>query len=156
MTNYCQPTRIRELTATVEAGAYLAGDAFGELLEFTGALRDCNLGAVLQSIVVTAKNTTAIEIDFIFFDEPLVSDQDNDPVSFNEADLDGKGIGHATLPSANWSVFANNAMGTTDPLGLPLEVKNTPGTIYCQMVTRSAITPGTTADYTIKLGFLKD
>ncbi len=153
----CQLTRIVELEAVVEAGAYLAGDAFGELLVFTGALRETfSKGAVLQSIIVTAKNTTAIEIDFIFFDADLVSNQDNDPVSFSEADLDGKCIGFATLFATDWSIFANNAVGETAPLGKPIQVKDTAGTLRCQMVTRSAITPGDTDIYTIKLGFLKD
>lgn len=151
-----QPTRITELEAVTEAGAYAAGDAFGELLIFTGALRESNLGAILQSIVVTSKNTTPLEIDFIFFDSEFVSDQDNDPVSFSEADLDGRGIAFATLFTTGWSLFANNAMGITDPLGIPIEVKNTPGTLYCQMVTQTGITPGVINGYTIKLGFLKD
>jgi hypothetical protein len=152
------PTRITELEAVVEAGAYLVGDAFGELLVFTGALRESpsSLGAILQSIVVTAKNTTAIEIDFIFFDDELVSNQDNDPASFSEADLDGKCIGFVTLFTDSWSVFANNAVGNVDQIGKAIEAKNTPGTLYCQMVTRTAITPGATDVYTIKLGFLKD
>lgn len=152
-----QPTRIVELEAVVEAGAYAIGDAFGELLVFTGALRETfSKGAILQSIIVTSKNTTPIEIDFIFFGSDLVSEQDNDPVSFNEADLDGKCIGFATLFATGWSVFANNAVGETDPLGKPIEVKDAAGTLRCQMVTRSTITPGDTDIYTIKLGFLKD
>ena len=151
-----QPTRITKLTATVEAGVYAANDAFGERLDFTGALLESQGKGVLMSIILTAKNTSTPAIDVIFFDDVFQASADNDPSSFTESDLDNKGIGYVSLLAASWSVFANNAVATISGVALPIEVQNAPGTLYAQMVTRSGVTPGATDAYTIKLGFLKD
>lgn len=149
-----QPTRIVELTATVEAGAYAADDTFGERLDFTGVLLESQGGGVLQSVTITALNTSTPTIDLILFDDVFQAGADNDPSSFTDADITDKCIGHVTVDT--WSAFANNAVGSNNAVGKTVEVKNAPGTLYAQMVTRSAVTPGSTADYTIKLGFLKD
>lgn len=152
-----EPTRFIELEATVEAGAYAAGDMLGQRLDFTGALYESGLGGVLQSVVITALNTSTPTIDVVFFDDVFqgaTAATDNDPSSFTDPDLSGKCLGFVTVNS--WSAFANNAVGQGEPVGKPIEVKNTPGTLYAQMVTRTAVTPGATNAYTIKLGFLKD
>jgi hypothetical protein len=155
MSNY--PTRYEEVTATVEAGAYAADDAFGERLDFVGALREPKRtsGGVLLSLTITALNTSTPAIDVIFFDDVFQAGGDNDPASFLDTDLVDKCLGKVSVASADWSVFANNAVATV-AINFPIELNNAPGTIYAQMVTRSAVTPGSTSDYTVKLGILKD
>jgi hypothetical protein len=151
------PTRYEEVEAVVQAAAYAAGDAFGERLDFVGALRETkkSLGGVLLSLTITALNTSTPAIDVIFFDDVFQAGGDNDPSSFTDEDLGDKCIGKVSVASSDWSVFANNAVATV-PINFPIQVVNSPGTIYAQMVTRSIVTPGSTSDYTVKLGIIKD
>jgi hypothetical protein len=139
----------------MSAGAYAANDAFGGRLDFTGALRESGNGGVLQSVIITAPNTQTPAIDLVLFDDIFQPTTDNVAFAPTDLDMSGKCLGAVNLLAAYWTTFANNGVCTLDGIGKPIEVDNGPGTIYGQMVTRTAFTPGAVV-YVVKLGFLKD
>ena len=122
-------------------------------MEYTGALRESGNMGMLHGITITALNTTALAVDIIIFNDSITPSGDNDPVAFNDADM-AKIIGTVSFFTGDWVAFDNSATATVQ-CRLPLEVTNAPGTVYVQMATRTAITPGTTSDYTLSLGISK-
>lgn len=153
MSNY--PTRWVELNVTLGAGEFVANDALGERLEFVGALRDSNNGGVLQAVVINAPNTQTPAIDLIFFDDVFQATASNAVMAPTDEDMRDKWLGGLQLLAGEWITFANNGGLSRPVIGWPIQVKNSPGTLYGQMVTRTTFTPGPVV-YTVKLGFLKD
>jgi hypothetical protein len=148
-----QPSRILEVTPTVAANAHVAGDALGGRLDFTGALRESGNGGVLQTVVITHLSTNTFEVDIFFFDDEFQATADDTAFGPTDADITGKCIGTVTVLATDFKTTANQAVGTANAQGMVIEVKNAPGTLFAQMVTRTGFTP---AAITVKLGFLKD
>ncbi len=149
------PVRWVELDETLSAGEYTANDALGGRLDFIGALRESGGGGVLQAIVITAPNTNTPIIDLVFFDDVFQATADDAVFTPTDSDMSGKCLGAIQLAVADWITFANNGVATSSSLDHPVELKNSPHSLYAQMVTRTTFTPGAVV-YTVKLGFLKD
>lgn len=148
------PTRVLELTVpTVTASTHIAGDALGGRLDFTGALRECGNGGVLESITLIHMSTNVFEADLFLFDDVFVATADDSPFSPTDPDIQSKCLGSIRIYTTNFATTANHAVATVSAIGLSVELDNAPGTLYAQLVTRTAFTP---AGLYIKLGFLKD
>jgi hypothetical protein len=147
------PTRWHEVTVTgVTASAHAAGDALGNRIDVAGMLRESDSGGVLLAISLMHLSTNTFEVDFIFFDDVFQATADDSPFSPTDADLTGKCLGYVKMVAADMVTTGNHAIGTVQCV-FPLQMKNAPGTLYCQMVTRTAFTP---AGITVKFGVAKD
>jgi hypothetical protein len=150
------PTRYEEVTPTVQAGAYAAGDAFGQKFVFNAAFRESpSRGGVLETVTIIGLNTSTFQVDILFFDEDFQQATDNSPFSITDLDMIQKCLGKVTVLASDWITTANHAVATVNGIGMALQTKAN-GNLYCQMIARGAVTPGSTSDYTVKLGILKD
>lgn len=156
MSNF--PTRwTTGITPTVAAAAHVAGDALGGKISVTAALRESGLGGVLAAITIINSSTQTFEVDVFFFDQDFQAVADDAPFSTTDADTLGTGtkvIGVETVTASEFKTTANHAIATHE-CAFPLHVLDGPGTIFCQMVTRTAFTPGVNG-ITIRFGILKD
>lgn len=147
------PTRWHTVTPTIGAQpAHAAGDALGGRLDLTGMLRESGNGAVLLAISLIHMSTVTFEVDFVFFNDEFQATADDSPFSPTDEDIRDKCLGFVKMHSSDMITTANHAIGTVQCV-FPIQQKRSDGTVYCQMVIRSAVT--VTTMY-VKFGVSKD
>jgi hypothetical protein len=151
-------TKVFEVTPTITAGAYSAGDQLGELQSITDAFRLERLPVIIQFISVVDSATQDAEIDFLFFDEePTIASSDNAAFSITDAELKDKAVGTITVDE--YKDFASNSIGTKVHGGLIIRGANQnsmPRDLWFVAIVRGTPTYGTTSDLVFRIGVFQD
>lgn len=137
------------VTPTITAGAYSAGDALGDEMVIDPKMiylseRDAY---VLQGVTIVDKGSQDDALDLVFFDSSVTPAADNAAADFTDAALAANCIGVVSIAAASYATLADNSVGSTYDIGLPLKVADGgDGKIYCYAVTRGTPTYTSTSD----------
>lgn len=145
-----------QVTPTVQAAAYAAGNVIGGLLTLTGAARAGAGSGLIQSVAASFKSGVApTSLDVVFFSaNPSGSTlTDKTAIAVVAADI-AKVIGVAHLTDTT-------LLGASAPSLLQAQLQTMPffiaGTaLFAAVVTRSAITLTSTTDMTLSVRTLPD
>ena len=150
------PSKFKAVTPVISTDAYAAGDAVGGRLEIPIISEShINAGALI-SVTVTAEFITAQpELDLVLFDKAFTATADNAAFDPSTADVQGSRLGVITIETYDWKVFAANQMATVSKM-MPVQLNNSNGILYGQLVTRTVFTAGSTSDITVGTGLLRD
>lgn len=139
-------------TPTITAGAYVANDALGDGLVFTGAARNAGGGGVIKDLLILDNAGQDAEMELWLFGAPFTAMADNAPWAPSVADLRNL---VAIISTADGAWFA---AGT--PSAARIEVSQrydcVATSLYGQLVTRGAPTYAATTDISVLLGILQD
>ena len=137
-------------TPTVTAGAYTVGQAVGGLLTFSGLLRSTATTGTLQKALLTFNDTQTPVVDLILFNAAPTATTITDHSTFSLAAADVTkvvGVIHITDSSAAGTPTLAQAL----QLQLPFIVGTAGASLYGVLVTRAAITLGSTSDVSVAL-----
>lgn len=140
------------VTPTVTAGAYIAGDCVGGVMEFVGAARITGTGGVIKNLLIADDAGQDAEMELWLFDQTIAADGDNNPWSPSESDLRNL-VAIVTTADGAWF-----AAGT--PSSARVEASQrydcAATSLFGQLVTRGTPTFAATDDVTAILGLLQD
>ena len=134
------------VTPTVSAAAYSAGNVVGSLLTFTEIERDTLTGGLIQSVTATFASGVVPTLDVIFFSATPSNSTftDKAALAVNALDLSLViGVAHLTDPTLLGA--SSPSVVQAQNLGI-VSGALTNGTLYAVVVTRSAVTLGSTSD----------
>lgn len=140
-------------TPTITAGAYLAGDAVGGKLTFSGCTND----GLIHSLIITDLSEQGIELNLILFDADFTAVADNavfDVTAGEEVRI----IGVVNIASTDYKDIGGLKVATVRNISLPYELTETNtaklGRVYGQLVAVGTPTYTSTSDLTLRLGVL--
>lgn len=138
-------------TPTITAGAYSIGDALGGKISFlVGSSSSGYESAVVQSITLIDLAKQSADIDLVLFGADFTATADGDAFDPSDADL-ANCIGHISITADDYSLFNDNAVATLRGVGLVFQS----GSLYGQLVLRSAPTYASTSDIKIQIGYIE-
>ena len=140
-------------TPTVSTSpAYTSGDAMGGLLTFTGAaLASGGSGAVLSATALCKTPALLPILELWLFNATFTAGTDNAAFAPSDADM-AKCIG--VIPVAAWYDDGANSIAVWRGVH-PFVCVGT-ANLYGQLVTRSAVTLGSTSDIVLGLNVMQD
>lgn len=148
-----------EVTPTVTAGAYSAGQQVGGLQTLDRPCIDQNRFAMLAALCIIDKaNQKAAFTIFLFNDAPTVG-SDNAAVNISSADLVSKCQGFITIASGDWQTCkaATNAVAFKSFSDVTfIRSLNVNAKIYAVPVTTGTPTYASTSDLTFKWIFARE
>jgi len=133
------------------AGAYVAGDAVGGIMEFTQVARVDGLGAILKSLEIIALTTDKPTLELWLFDRAFTPATDNDPFSVSDADIQNV-VCVITTSNGDFFTTADQAVASIE---VSKRIKPLATSLFGQLVTRTSVTY-TDADLMVKLSYLQD
>jgi hypothetical protein len=142
-----------QVTPTITAGAYSAGDAVGELLELEEAAREAAGGGFITNITMVDKAGEEAETEFWFFSGSITDVDDNDAWEPAVADL----LECVGFVSSGDGAYA--AAGTPSLLSVEclLRFDLPAGTsLFLKVVTRGTPTYTSTSDLVVSVGIAQD
>jgi hypothetical protein len=139
-------------TPTVSTSpAYTAGDAMGGLLTFTGAVLAAGGSGVVLSATALCKTPALLPIlELWLFKVTFTPTADNSPFAPSDADM-ANCIG--VIPIAAWYDDTANSIAVWRGVH-PMVLTGT--SLFGQLVTRTAVTLGSTSDITVGLNVMQD
>ena len=144
-----------QVTPTVQAAAYAAGATIGGLLTFANAARTAGSGLV-QTATVTFASGVIPSLDLILFNASPAGGTITDKVALAVASTDlakVEGVVHIADPILLGASSPSVVQGVS--AALPFKVASGT-TLYGVLVTRSAVTLGSTSDATVTINVLQD
>ena len=155
---------VPQVTPTITAGAYTAGDVVGGQQTFTNALRDVGRGAVLHNVTVVDKGNVKAALDLVFFHSSATIPANNAIFTWNSADYT-KVLGWCAVSSGDWNATTNprgyRTIGGDAIATVPANFEvfgNGTQNLFMAIIlpTGSAPTYTSTTDLIISLGLLRD
>lgn len=145
------------VTPAVQASAYTANRMLCAPIVIEGPFLPPNLNAAIKSISVINLAASAPALDFIFFkDDIAISNGINQACNPSTADLQASATFVEQLPTSAWITDALGSgtirMATVHPSNLTVN-SSAAGKVKLAIMTRTAITPGSTSDFTIVIDF---
>jgi hypothetical protein len=143
-----------QLTPTVQAAAYSAGQSIGGLLTFQNAVAGVGLGAIVQSASVCFASGVVPTLDLILFNaNPSGSTiTDRAAIAVVAADL-AKVLGVLHLSDATLLGAASPSIVQVGSQVMPITTGSLVN-MYGALVARSGFTAGSTSDVTLSLNVL--
>ena len=134
-------------------GAYIAGDAVGDIVEFTLVSRVAGRGVVLTNLLITDLTIQQPALELWLFDRTFTATVDNTPWSPSDADLLNlvAVVSTADVGGA-WFLAANNSAARIE---FVQRVGPNVTSLFGQFVTRSGCTYGV-GDLQGRLNYLQD
>jgi hypothetical protein len=147
-TSSLNQTNISQTPTCSTSPAYTAGDAIGGKLTFAGAATVSSGSGKIQRITILCKTPALLPvIELVLFNQDFTAVSDNS--AFNPSDSDmANCIG--VIATGTWGDYSLNSVATRFGFDFPYSLVGTTS-LYGQMVTRSAITLGSTTDLIIGL-----
>lgn len=147
---------------TTTATSYAINDIIGGEITVTGLTRSGSVGAVLNSLSVFSDDAVTPELNVMFFQTDLTGGTytNDGPLTLSAADKQNY-IGHvrilagATSANGDWDTIAADTWACKKGLGLPLKGNNT-ADLRMIIITKTAITLGSTSAIRLVLGLLRD
>jgi len=140
------------VTPVVTAGAYVANDAVGGVMEFANAAKESGGGGVIKDVLIVDDAGQDVELELWLFSGSIAAVGDNNPWAPAEDALHSL-VGIVSTADGAWF-----AAGT--PSAARVEASQrydlTGTSLFGQLVTRGAPTFAATDDVTVILGLLKD
>lgn len=141
------------ITPAVQASLYTVDRQLCAPFLISGVVIPPNLTASIKSITVINLANSAPALDFIFFKKDVaISNGINATCNVSNADLQA----HCTfIESLGTGAWTSNTLGAANPRIATIHPNNltvnadAAGAIKVAVMTRTAITPGTTSDFTI-------
>ncbi len=144
------------VTPAVQASAYTANRMLCAPITIQGPFVPPNLTAAIKSISVINLSATAPALDFVFFkDNVSISNGINQTCNATTADIQNCATFCEQLGTGAWvsDVFGTNTrIATIHPNNLTVNASSA-GIAKMVVMTRTAITPGSTSDFTIVIDF---
>jgi hypothetical protein len=139
-----------QLTPVVSSGvAYSSGDCMGPITTLSSVGRISGGAARLHKITVANKVVTPLSLDFMFFDRAVTTAADNAAYTISDADAVFF-QGHVNIPVTvavpGWTTATALNTSATLVLPQPLPVLPNASDLFVQVVTRTAVTFGSTSD----------
>lgn len=148
---------IRVTPTFTVGGAGASGDYQGKSAApefFTRVARRDGFPAIIKSVVITDKTTTAaVAMELWLFESTFTAPTDNDAWAISDADQ-LKCVGVLELAANRWYANSNGKVFSDDRFCLPL--KPTAQALYFALVARGATPAWATGDLQISLGVLQD
>ena len=145
-----------QVTPVVSNGvAYTSGDCFGPITQLASVARVAGTPVRLKKINIASKVTTALSLDFIFFDRAVTTAADNAAYTISDSDA-AFAQAAVNMPTSSWIASALNTNGTYLPASNDIPMTPNASDIYVQMVTRTAVTLGSTSDIVATFWFEQD
>lgn len=140
------------------ATPYSSGDVIGGVNTVPAAMVNPGSTSKLDTVVVIDLANQKAALDVVFFDAVPASSIGADNAAYALADADaGKEIGRISILTTDYvSSGALNAEATIKNVELTLQSKVGLKDIYCAVIARGAVTYGSAADLSIKLGMEQD
>lgn len=139
---------------TITAGAYIAKDAVGGRLDFSGAARLNKGSGIIQSVTLVDLDSEAAELVLVLFDRPFTATADNGPFDPSDADL-LYCVGKITIAASDYTAFNDNSVAQVRNLGIPF-VCGLDDTLYGQLMCTGTPTYTATSDLVVKLHIMQD
>lgn len=145
------------VTPAVQASAYTANRMLCAPITIQGPFLPPNLTAAIKSITVVNLSASAPALDFIFFKEDVaITNGINQSCNVSNSDLQN----HVTfIDQIAASAWVTDALGsgtirlaTVHPNNLTVNA-SAAGVVKMAVLTRTAITPASTSDFTIVIDF---
>jgi hypothetical protein len=144
-------TRTVDITPTITAGAYSAGDVIGGLLAFD-VYSAGGGGTIRRVLMIDADDEKAAGRLYLFSAAPTTI-ADNAPFAPSAADL-RKLIDVITIAGNEYATVNSRAYVVKRDLGI--DYASADGRVYAYWVCDSAVTYGTTGDLTLRLTAWED
>lgn len=148
---------IRVTPTFTVGGAGASGDYQGKSTApefFTRVARRDGFPAIIKSVVITDKTTTAaVAMELWLFESTFTAPTDNDAWAISDADQ-LKCVGVLELAANRWYANSNGKVFSDDRFCLPL--KPTAQALYFALVARGVTPAWVTGDLQISLGVLQD
>ena len=140
-------------TPTVSTSpAYTSGDAMGGMMTFTGAALFLSGTGVILAAQALCKTPALLPIlELWLFNSAFTPTADNSPFAPSDADM-AKAIG--IIPIASWYDDTANSLAVWRGVAPFVCVGTT--NLYAQLVTRTAVTLGSTSDIVIGIQLMQD
>lgn len=147
-----------QVTPTITAGGYTAGDCVGGLMTITDAARaNGGSGMLLSITVLDQTQAQRAPMDLLFFDASVTSAGDNAPVAFSDGDMAHcLGIVQLPLYNAPWPGTPLNSIAALHGIYLPYALDAGTANLYCQAVLRTGPTYTATSDLVFSFTLAKD
>lgn len=150
------PAATVNVTPAVQAASYAAGASVGGLLAFP-VTRSTTNGGLVQSVVVTFTGGATPTLDLVLFSaKPGASTiTDKAAISIAAADL-GKVVGVIHISDCTLLGTSAPSACQSQQQATPVIVATNGAPIYATVITRSSLTPTSTADMTVSLQVLQN
>lgn len=144
--------RISQTPTVSTSPAYSLGDAVGGLLTFAGAAAVAGGSGLIQAVTVLCKTPALVpSLELVLFNQSMTPTTDNAPFAPSDADmLNCIGV----IPVSSWTDDANNSVASRFGLGFPFIATAT--SLYGQLITRTAVTLGSTSDLVLAIQVIQD
>lgn len=137
---------------TVTAGAYVAGDCVGGVLEFANAAVTSGKGGVVQDMIIVDDAGQDVGLELWLFDRVFTSPGDNAPWAATEDDLHNL-VCVITTADGVWFETGTPSVASVE-IGQRYDCAAT--SLFGQLVTRGTPTFIATDDVMVTLGLLQD
>ncbi len=142
---------------TTSTSSYTAGDCVGSKMTFPNFSRLNGGTGLLQMASVNCKTVQSFNADLVVFhaDPTNSTFTDNAAVSVHANDFDKVS---AVIPfaSASWTNLGTVSFAEATALAMPYQANTGANTLYAVLVTRSAMTLGSTSDIKVSLKGILD
>lgn len=145
------PTRFKEQSLVITAGAYAANDVIGGLIKFDAAAS--NGGFVIRNLKIVDANDTKAGLTIYFFRDEPSSIADNAAFAPNEDDVK-KIMAELSVSASNYKTLNGTAYALFQNQVLSLDCENQYVWVY--IVTTGTPTYGATDDLTLQLELWSD
>jgi len=139
-------TRMVDVTPTITAGAYSAGDVIGGLLTFD--VHSAGGGGTIRRVTVIDSDDEKAASKLYLFSAPPAIIADNTPFAPTAADL-RKLVDIVTLASNEYTTINGRAVAIKRDVGIDYVASD--GRVYAYWVCDGAITYATTGDLTLRI-----
>jgi hypothetical protein len=143
-----------EVTLTVTAASYSAGNCVGGLITIPNAVRIAGESGMLQSVTVNSKSNQTSQFDAVMFNSnpttSTITDKTN--IAVSAADYNKSfGAAHVT----DWTNLGTPSLGQAQNLAMPY-VPPSGTTIYAALVARGTPTFASTTDISVTFRMLRN
>lgn len=147
-------TTIKEVTFTLDTGAYLGGDVLADTEEVPFAMRVDGGSGVLKSLTLLDKDDNAGILDVLILRTGVSIGTKNAPVSISDSDAE-EVLGAVPIATADYSDLVNSQVATKGNLNIGVESADDSESLFVALVS------GDTKTYTangivLKLVFVRD
>lgn len=145
--HFSAQARISQTPTVSSSPAYSSGDCMGGLLTFANAARVSGGSGMLLNVTVMCK-TPALAwagLELLLFNQTFTAGSDNAANGFSDADM-ANAI--AVVKLSDWIDYTNNSICSRQ-VQIPYALTGT--SLFGQLVTRSAISLGSTSDIIVSL-----
>jgi len=151
---FTAPSKIIDVTLSVDTSAYQDGDLLADAQEITNVFREVNDTGVLQSLTLLDESDQGAAMDLVFTNLATSWGTENAAVGPTDA-VAGGILGVIEIATADYVDLANSQIAHKNNLSMTLKSVADSQSVYIAAIARGAGTYGASA-LKLRLGFFAD